>query len=145
MTCKCESDNPTLGDGEHYDAEVIRKTDRVFAEAVEEGMSWVVVLAVVLEMYPELVELWTVSRNTSGHNQRPENEVTGLTNLLDLWIKQKELGNEPCYLTIVKDVTRGKPWWTSIVPRFVSFLARHSGGLQDNHWTDFRNFHSHCI
>ena len=65
----------------HYDVEVIRKKDKVFAEAVDEGMLWVVVLAVVLQMYPELVELWTVSRNTQGHIQRPADEITGLSKL----------------------------------------------------------------
>ena len=106
---KRESNDTRLGDGEHYDVEVIRKKDTVYAEDVEGGMMWVVVLAVVLEKYLGLVEFWTCSRNTAGHIQRPENEITGLTKLLDLWIRQQELGNDPCYPSILKDVTRGKP------------------------------------
>ena len=141
----CLSTDTRLGDGVHYDVEVIRKKDKVFAEAVDEGMTWVVVLAVVLQMYPELVELWTVSRNTQGHIQRPENEITGLSKLLDLWTKEKEKGNQPDYFKIVKCVTRGKPWWAALVPHFVAFLFRHSGGLQGRNWNDFKHFHAHCI
>ena len=105
----------------------------VFAAAVEEGVVWDVVLAVVLENYLELVELWTVSRNTSGHIQRPENEVAGLTKLLHLWTQQKEMGNDPHYPSILKDVTRGNPCWKGLVHHFCSFQARRSGGVQGKH------------
>ena len=88
-----------------------------------------VVLAIALEMYPELVELWTVSRNTAGHVQRPENEVTGRTKLLSLWSRQKELGRAPCYHTIVTSITRGRPWWANLVEHFSGFLERHAGGV----------------
>ena len=82
---KCESANPKLGDGSNYDVEVIRKRDQPFAEAVEEGLLWTVVRAVVLRMYPELVDLWIVSRNTFGHVQRPGTEVTALAKLHASW------------------------------------------------------------
>ena len=83
--CGCESENEKLGDGTNYDNEVIRKRDVNFANAVQDGLLWMVVLAVVLEWYPELVQLWSISRNTAGHVQQPVSEVTGLTLLYSPW------------------------------------------------------------
>jgi len=142
---KCESANPKLGDGSNYDIEVIRKRDQPFAEAVEEGLLWTVVRAVVLRMYPELVDLWTVARNTFGHVQRPENEVTGLAKLHASWAKQKKMGQAICYDAIVKNIAKGKPWWAPFVMDFTSFLGRHAGGIDGLHWKRFQAFHAHCV
>ena len=49
IVCRCASSNERLGDGEFYNVEVIRKHDKAYAAAVEEGMTWTVVPAVVLE------------------------------------------------------------------------------------------------
>ena len=145
VVSKCSSSNEKLGDGTNYDVDTIRKRDRAFAEAAEGGLMWTVVLAVVLENYPELVELWSISRNTAGHVQRPVSEVTGMTLLHSLWTKAIQEGKSPCYKTIVMNVTRGRPWWASIVDHFVAFLARHSGDESGWLWKRFQTFHAHCI
>ena len=71
IVCRCESSNGQLGDGDNYSIEVIRKRDAAFALAAEEGITWTVVPAWVLESYPELTQLWSISRNTAGHVQQP--------------------------------------------------------------------------
>ena len=106
----CESENEELGDGSNYDLEILRKRDKPFATAVEEGMWWLVVSAVFLERYPELVQLWSISRNTAGHVQQPVSEVTGMTLLYTEWtLALEEQGEEPDHDTIFMQVTRGKP------------------------------------
>jgi len=128
----CDSDNEKLGDGSNYDLEILRKRDKLSAKAVEEGMWWLVVEAVVLERYPELVQLWSISRNTAGHVQQPVSEVTGMTLLYTEWaLALEKEGEEPDYDTIVMQVTRGKPWWACMVQAFIDFLARHAGGETD--------------
>ena len=99
-----------LGDGVHYDIEVIRKRDKLYADAIEDMIIWMFVKAFVLDKYPELVELWTVARNAQGHMQRPENEVTGLTKVHDMWLSYVQVQKEPDFTVIVKNVSRGKPW-----------------------------------
>ena len=106
---------------------------------------WMVVFAVVLEWYPELVQLWSISRNTAGHVQRPVSEVTGMTLLHTLWTTAILAGESPCYKTIVMNVTRGKPWWAGMVNEFIEFLARHSGGEDGSLWKRFQTFHAHTI
>ena len=81
IVSRCSSSNEKLGDGTTYSVEVIRLRDAAFARAVGEGMTWTVVPAFVLEWYPELIQLWSISRNTAGHVQQPVSEVTGM-NLL---------------------------------------------------------------
>ena len=78
---ECRSESKTLGNGTHFDVEVIRKHDPPYAAAVERGLTWTVAPAVVVKMYPELVGLWDVSRNTRGRLHRTESEVTGMTQL----------------------------------------------------------------
>ena len=65
MWPRCESPNEKLGDGTNYCIEVIRKRDKAYALAVGDGLNWTVVQAWVLERYPELVQLWSISRNTA--------------------------------------------------------------------------------
>ena len=71
IACRCASSNEKLGDGEFYSVEVIRKHDTAYAIAVEEGLTWTVVPAVVLEWYPELAQLWGISRNCAGMMLHP--------------------------------------------------------------------------
>ena len=102
---------------------------------------WMVVFAVVLEWYPELVQLWSISRNTAGHVQRPVSEVTGMTLLHTLWTTEVAAGNSPCYQTIVLNVTRGRPWWAGMVKEFIEFLSKHSGGADAYLWKRLQSFH----
>ena len=106
---------------------------------------WTVVLAVVLEWYPELVQLWSISRNTAGHVQRAVSEVTGMTLIYTLWSKQIQEGKSPCYKTIVANVTKGRPWWAGMVEHFIEFLGRHSGDKDGLRWKRFQTFHAHCV
>ena len=145
ISSKCASENEKLGDGINYDIEVLRKRDRVFAAAVEGGLMWTVVIAVLLEWYPELVQLWSISRNTAGHVQRSVSEVTGMTLLQTLWVKEIEEGNSPCYATIVMNVASGRPWWAGMVKEFTEFLARNSADEDAFLWKRFQTFHAHAI
>ena len=128
---RCESSNVKLGDGHSYSTDVIRKRDAAYALAVEEGITWLVVPAFVISAYPELIQLWSISRNTAGHVQQPVSEVTGMNLLHSLWTEKLAMNERPDYTTIVMNATRGEPWWHDQVDEFIAFLARHAGG-QDN-------------
>ena len=146
IVCRCASSNEKLGDGKNFSIDVIRKHDKAYALAAEEGLTWTVVPAVVLEWYPELVQLWSISRNTAGHVQQPVSEVTGMNLLYDLWTSKLAEGQKPCYETIVLNVTRGMPWWAGMIEEFIAYLARHAGGEGAGKlWKDFRNFHAHKV
>ena len=143
---RCESSNLKLGDGCNYSVEVIRKRDAAYALAVEEGITWTVVPAWVLKAYPELIQLWSISRNTAGHVQQPVSEVTGLNLLYSLWTAKLANNESPCYTTIVMNVTRGEPWWHDQVDEFIAFLARHAGGTGVAAlWKFFLKFHAHKV
>ena len=58
----CDSENEKLGDGSKYDLEILRKRDKLFAKAVEEGVWWLVVEAVVLER----IQSWSSSGASRG-------------------------------------------------------------------------------
>jgi hypothetical protein len=105
-----------------------------------------VVPAHVLESYPELVQLWSISRNTAGHVQQKVNEITGMNLLYQLWTEQLRLKETPCYTTIVMNVTRGQPWWQDMIEVFIAFLARHAGDVKNaTMWTFFSNWHAHKV
>ena len=76
IVSRCESPNLKLGDGRNYSIEDIRKRDVAYALAAEEGITWTVIPAHVMEAYPELIQLWSISRNTAGHVQQPVTEGT---------------------------------------------------------------------
>ena len=148
IVCRCASSNEKLGDGRYYSIDVIRKHDKAYALAAEEGLTWTVVPAVVLEWYPELVQLWSISRNTAGHVQQPVSEITGMNLLYTLWTKALAANRKPDYTTIVMNVTRGQPWWADMIEEFIAFLAKHAGGTEPSlakMWTDFLAFHAHKI
>ena len=146
IVSRCESSNVKLGDGRNYSIEVIRKRDAAYALAVEEGITWTVVPAWVLEAYPELIQLWSISRNTAGHVQQPVSEVTGFNLLYTLWTAKLAENESPCYTTIVMNVTRGEPWWHDQVDEFIAFLARHAGGPDEAVlWKFFMKFHAHKV
>ena len=143
---RCESSNVKLGDGRYYSTDVIRKRDAAYALAVEEGITWTVVPAWVMSAYPELIQLWSISRNTAGHVQQPVSEVTGMNLLHSLWTEKLANNESPCYTTIVMDVTRGQPLWHNQVDEFIAFLARHAGGpAMALLWKLFTNFHAHKV
>ena len=55
-----------LGNGAHYDVEVIRQTDANMVSAVDEGIYWVVLSWEVEYLYPGCFELMTESLNGAG-------------------------------------------------------------------------------
>ena len=52
IDAKVECTNPKLGDGAHYDVEVIRRTDAEMAEALDKGIRWVVLDWRLQYLYP---------------------------------------------------------------------------------------------
>ena len=42
IVCRCSSSNEKLGDGKNYSIEGIRKHDKAYASAAEEGLTWTV-------------------------------------------------------------------------------------------------------
>ena len=63
IKAKAESRDVMLGNGTHYDVEVIRQTDANMASAVHEGIYWVVLSWDVEYLYPGCFELMADSRN----------------------------------------------------------------------------------
>ena len=66
IKAKADSRDQMLGDGAHYDVEVIRQTDANMVSAVDEGIYWVVFSWEVEYLYLGWFELLADSRNGAG-------------------------------------------------------------------------------
>ena len=144
IDAKVECRNRLLGDGTHYDAEVIRKTDPLMAEAVK-GITWTVLDWKVGYMYPKLFGMLSSARNVGGHLARSAHEVQGISQMFKLWSQSTKEGVLFDYDGCKRSILRQKPFFAEDLDDFYAFLHARAGGVDGFFWYDFVKFHKRFV
>jgi hypothetical protein len=124
------SSTPWLSENGRMSLDKLRKRDQEYADAVDHGLHWTVLKAVVRSKYPDILPLLQAAKNVGGH-----------VALHSMAAEAQKLGHDANWVAIKRAVLRSRPPFADSVDEMVAFLATRSGGADGKHLQSFLAFH----
>lgn len=120
----------------------IESKDALFGQAVREGLSWNVIAAEALRMFPSLASVVQSSCNASAQIAQHDHEAQVLRKVLNSWIIESQLlqpGHSVDFQKVRSRVMASSPNHSEAVPFMYSFVLKFCGGkaaefLADTEW-----------
>ncbi|CAE7747020.1 unnamed protein product [Symbiodinium microadriaticum] len=124
VACAARHDSPDLSVNGLLSLQQVRARDSVFAEHVEQGLSWRVISKEVAEAFPKILQLIQASQNATL--QKAESEVQLLRRIFSLASNQAS----PDFQAIKKMALSSKPPCGDCFAPLYNFALRFCGGSE---------------
>ena len=124
VACSARHDSAELSVNGLLSLQQVRARDSVFAEHVEQGLSWRVISKEVAEAFPKILQLIQASQNATL--QKAESEVQLLRRIFSLASNQ----DCPDFQAIKKVALSSKPPCADCFPPLYNFALRFCGGSE---------------
>ena len=104
--------------------ELLKSSDRLFAEAAESGMTWKVIGAKAVQEFPEIPALLQAAANCSGHLAKPEHEMQLMRRLKNTLDKAILSGQSTTWNEMKASILRSKPSCGNCAPYMHRYLLK---------------------
>jgi hypothetical protein len=120
--------NPDMTDGGKLSVEKIKLQDPLYADAICNGVKWLVIPAFVMEEFPNLAEIVQSAGNSAGQVAKSEHELQMLRKLYNAFMAESRRSGKVCFQDIKQRVLRSKPPCAGSVPFMYTFVLKCAGG-----------------
>ena len=142
----CESDNPLMSQGGRYCLERLGSRDKLYAEAVAQGLRWKVMSWKVREMHPRVPDLIQSARNIGSTLNRKESEMQILLRLHSMSAAYvTKTGGSPPWAEIKRSILRTRPACADKLDAMIAFVVARSGGATGTFLQQLSVFHRNFV
>ena len=142
----CESDNPLMSQGGRYCLERLGSRDKLYAEAVAQGLRWKVMSWKVREMHPRVPDLIQSARNIGSTLNRKESEMQILLRLHSMSAAYVlKTGGSPPWAEIKRSILRTRPACADKLDAMIAFVVARSGGATGTFLQQLSVFHRNFV
>ena len=117
-----------LSEGGRFSLRKLELRDQEFANAVRQGLRWLVLRSEVRVRFPDVLRIFQAAKNVTGHVARQANEMQGLVQLHSMSAAMQAQGCIIDWPRIRRAVLRARPPFGDSVDSMIAFIATRSGG-----------------
>ena len=129
----CQTHDPLMSEGDRFCLERVASRDKLYADAVTQGLRWKVLDWKVREMWPRVTDLIQSARNIGSTLNRKESEMQILLRLHNMSSAfELKTGGSPPWASIKRSILRTRPACADKLDAMIAFEAARSGGACGN-------------
>ena len=137
--CMCDSAPEMTMDGK-FNLDKIKAADPNLADAVIEGLEWLVICSEVEEAFPELPEILQEALNIMNQLARPESELQIMCKMHSMARSLQTLNECIDWAAIVAKCSRSKPRCSEDLHDIAKYVAKFAGGTDGVLLNNLRSF-----
>ena len=128
----CPHPNETLTEEGRLSISKLRSKDPEFAIAVTQGLTWQIVSASVLDVFPHIAHILQASGNAAGQVAQGEPEIQVMRRVYNAWVTEKTTASAAGFCVdfakVKSRVLASSTLHADIIPHVYTFILKFSGG-----------------